>query len=201
MENNKPKIAILADLSSLAITCEGFKLLLANIERDFEVGFVKFYSYVAKRNRDYNEFIAAKGYNAVTPISSKRRNKLDSRQIIDATEIALFKGFDAVAFMVGSGDILPIISYLKLRGLDVYEINVAESEYSDSYNGFFAVPESSLRKGYLAPVMKRAAKPVRPKAASYTRPAPQEQPTVQAPRAENQFIMSAKDILAKYKKR
>ncbi len=160
-----PKMAILADLSSLAISCEGFKGVLSNIEKEYDITFVKFYSYVAKRNRDYNEFIAAKGYSAVTPISSKKRNKLDSRQIIDATEIALFKGFDAVALMVGSGDILPLISYLKLRGLSVYEIGLAESEYTSSYTGFIKVPESALREGYTAPVIKREAKVARPRPA------------------------------------
>ncbi len=165
-----PKMAILADLSSLPISCEGFKGVLADIEKEYDVTFVKFYSYVAKRNRDYNEFIAAKGYGAVTPISSKKRNKLDSRQIIDATEIALFKGFDAVALMVGNGDILPIISYLKLRGLSVYEIGVNESEYTSSYSGFIKVPESALREGYSAPVIKREAKAARPRPVKQAEP-------------------------------
>ncbi len=190
-----PKMAILADLSSLAISCEGFKGVLANIEKNFDVTYVKLYSYVAKRNRDYNEFIAAKGINAVTPISSKKRNKLDSRQIIDATEIALFKGFDAVALMVGQGDILPLITYLKLRGLNVYEINVAESEYSASYTGFFQVPESGLREGYAAPVTKREPKAARPRPA-VSRPAAQT--AEPAPAAGNsKYLDLARELLAK----
>ncbi len=189
-----PKMAILADLSSLAVSCEGFKGVLSNIEKNFDVTYVKLYSYVAKRNRDYNEFIAAKGYTAVTPISSKKRNKLDSRQIIDATELALFKGFDAVALMVGKGDILPLISYLKLRGLSVYEINVAETEYSASYTGFIQVPESGLREGYAAPVTKREPKAPRPRPA-VQKAAPAAETA--APAGNSKYLDLARELLAK----
>ncbi|MBO4539171.1 MAG: hypothetical protein J5781_02760, partial [Clostridia bacterium] len=85
---NKPKIALLIDLGSLKVSCEGYQKLAAEIENSYEIAYVKFYSYVAKRNRDFNEFIAAKGYDAVTPVASKKRNRLDSRQIIDGTKIA-----------------------------------------------------------------------------------------------------------------
>ena len=100
---NKPKIAVLIDLASLRISCEGFKKLAERLEQQFEISNVKFYSYVAKRNRDFNEYIAAKGYDAVTPIASRRRNKLDTRQIIDATLIGVTSSVDAVGFAVGRG--------------------------------------------------------------------------------------------------
>lgn len=166
-----PKIALLIDLSSLKVSCDGFKKLLAEIEKDYEVAYVKFYSYVAKRNRDFNEFIAAKGYDAVTPVASKRRNKLDSRQIIDGTKIALGSSVDAVGFAFGEGDILPIVSELKQMGKDVVEIAVEEGAYSDAFNGFVKVSEKYLRDGYAAPTKKRepkkAPKPVAPKQNQY----------------------------------
>ena len=108
----KPKIALLIDLASLRVSCEGFKKLTAEIEETYEIVNVKFYSYVAKRNRDFNEYIAAKGYDAVTPIASKRRNKLDTRQVIDGTLIGMSSTVDAVGFATGDGDILPIVSYI-----------------------------------------------------------------------------------------
>lgn len=168
---NKPKIALLIDLGSLKVSCEGFKKLLAEIETAYEVAFVKFYSYVAKRNRDFNEFIAAKGYDAVTPVASRRRNKLDSRQIIDGTKISLNSTVDAVGFAVGEGDILPILTELKQTGKDVVEIAVEEGAYSDAYNAFVPVSISYLREGYAAPTKKRekkAPKVVAPKENAYT---------------------------------
>ena len=56
---NKPKMIILADIGSLKVTCNGFKQIVKNLEAKFEVVTCKFYSYVAKRNRDYNEYISA----------------------------------------------------------------------------------------------------------------------------------------------
>lgn len=191
---NKPKIAVLIDLASLRISCEGFKKLAERLEQQFEISNVKFYSYVAKRNRDFNEYIAAKGYDAVTPIASRRRNKLDTRQIIDATLIGVTSSVDAVGFAVGEGDILPIVSYLKLKGKDVYDINVKEGDYTSEFSGFIQVEESWLREGYAAPTRMKQAKKEPKKVI--------EKPV----KAENKYaeevkrILLGKDILARYKR-
>lgn len=191
----KPKIALLIDLASLRVSCEGFKKLAAEIEREYEIVNVKFYSYVAKRNRDFNEYIAAKGYDAVTPIASRRRNKLDTRQVIDGTLIGMSSTVDAVGFAVGEGDVLPIVSYLKLKGMDVLDINVEESVYTEQFSGFIKVDYSYLREGYAAPTIKRPKK--EPK-----KVAPPAEPV----RAESKYVadvkkvLSGESILAKYKK-
>ncbi len=174
----KPKIALLIDLGSLRISCDGYKKLAAEIEKTYEIAFVKFYSYVAKRNRDFNEFIAAKGYDAVTPVASRRRNKLDSRQIIDGTKISMNSTVDAVAFAVGEGDILPIVTELKKGGKDVIEIGVREGAYSEAFSGFIAVDPACLREGYAAPTTKKMPK------------APKK------PRQESEYIADARKVLA-----
>jgi len=195
---NKPKITLLIDLASLRVDCEGFKKLVEKIETQFDVVGCKFYSYVAKRNRDFNEYIAAKGYEAVTPIASKRRNKLDSRQIIDATLIGVNSTVDALGLATGEGDILPIISYLKNLGKDVYDISVAESKYGEAYSGFIAVSPSWLREGYAAPTTKKEVKKV-PKPVQKAEPQPAvKQESKYA--AEAKRIFSASDILSRYKK-
>lgn len=195
----KPKIALLIDLASLRVSCEGFKKLAAEIEREYEIVNVKFYSYVAKRNRDFNEFIAAKGYDAVTPIASRRRNKLDTRQVIDGTLIGMSSTVDAVGFAVGEGDILPIVSYLKLKGMDVIDINVEESVYTAEFSGFVKVDYSYLREGYAAPTIKRPKK--EPK-----KVAPAPAPAAEPVKAESKYVadvkkvLSGESILARYKK-
>ncbi len=192
---NKPKIALLIDLASLRISCDGYKKLAAEIEQKYDIVSVKFYSYVAKRNRDFNEYIAAKGYDAVTPIASRRRNKLDTRQVIDGTLIGINSTVDAVGFAVGDGDILPIVSFLKNKGKDVVEINIEESIYTENFTAFIKVDLSYLREGYAAPTIKRPKK--EPKKVA---PAP-------APaRAESKYVsdvkkvLSGESILARYKK-
>ncbi len=155
---SKPKIALLIDLGSLKISCDGFQKLAAEIEKDYEIAYVKFYSYVAKRNRDFNEYIGAKGYDAVTPVASRKRNRLDSRQIIDGTKIATGSTIEAVALAYGEGDILPIVTELKQSGKDVFEIGVEKGAFNDAFNGFIPVDVSYLREGYAAPTTKRERK-------------------------------------------
>ena len=139
---SKPKIALLIDLGSLKISCDGFQKLAAEIEKDYEIAYVKFYSYVAKRNRDFNEYIGAKGYDAVTPVASRKRNRLDSRQIIDGTKIANGSTIEAVALAYGEGDILPIVTELKQSGKDVFEIGVEKGAFNGAFNGFIPVDVS-----------------------------------------------------------
>ena len=185
---DKPKMIVLADIGSLRVTCTGFKQLVSNLQEKFNVVACRFYSYVAKRNRDYNEYIAANGYNTSLPSASRRRNKLDSRQVMDAYEIAKLANINAVAMITGEGDILPVVNLLKSRGIDVYEMDVREGRYTDVYSGFIKVEPSMLREGYTAPATKKAEKKVKP---------------VQQPgrTGEQPHAMAAiKDILAKYKK-
>jgi hypothetical protein len=187
---DKPKMIVLADIGSLRVTCAGFKQLIANLQEKFNVVTCRFYSYVAKRNRDYNEYIAANGYNTSLPSASRRRNKLDSRQVMDAYEIAKLANVDAVAMMSGEGDILPIVNLLKSRGIDVYEMDVREGRYTEVYSGFIKVDGVMLREGYTAPATKKAEKKV-------NKPVHQAAPTA----ADSPTQMAAiRDILAKYKK-
>ncbi len=194
---NKPKIALLIDLGSLRVSCEGFRKLTEEIEEKYEIAFVKFYSYVAKRNRDFNEYIAAKGYDAVTPVASRRRNRLDSRQIIDGTKISLNSTVDAVAFAVGEGDILPILTELKQTGKDVLEIGVEEGAFAEAFNGFIPVKVSYLRDGYAAPTTRKPEK----KAPKKVTPAPAAKPQQESSYvADVRKVLVGESILAKYKK-
>lgn len=183
----KPKIALLIDLSSLRVSCEGFKKLTAEIEEKYDIVNVKFYSYVAKRNRDFNEYVAAKGYDAVTPIASKRRNKLDSRQIIDGTLIGMSSTVDAVGFATGDGDVLPIVTFLKAKGMDVIDIGVEEGAYTSEYSAFIPVNVEYLRKEYAAPTTKKQVKK-----------APKIVPTTTAPveKSEGRYAADVRQILS-----
>jgi uncharacterized LabA/DUF88 family protein len=204
---SKQKIALLIDLASLRVTCDGFRKLTEEVEaKGFEIVNVKFYSYVAKRNRDFNEYVAAKGYDAVTPIASRRRNKLDTRQIIDATLIGMSSTVNAVGFAVGEGDILPIVSFLKLKGMDVVEIGVHKSPYVQEFSDYVPVKLEYLREGYAAPTSKEAPKKVK-KVLTHvptTRPIAPAAPGPE--KKENQYVadvkkvLSGESILGKYKR-
>jgi hypothetical protein len=200
---NKPKIVLLIDLASLKVSCEGFKKLIAEVEVKYEVSGVKFYGYVAKRNRDFNEYTDAKGYYKETAFASRRRNKLDSQQIIEATLLGDSSTVDAVAFAVGEGDILPIVSYLKLKGKDVYEIAVEENTYTEAFTGFIPVNTAYLRDGYASPTTKKAVVKKAPKVVT---PQPVQAPAATAPTDESKYVAEVKkvltgsSILAKYRR-
>jgi len=190
---NKPKMIILADIASLRVTCVGFKQIVKNLEAKYEIVTCKFYSYVAKRNRDFNEYISANGYGVSLPSASRRRNKLDSKQVIDAADIAYNDKIDAVAMITGEGDILPVIDLLKGKGKEVLDINVDSGKYNYAYTGFVAVPTSALREGYTAPATKAVAKKAPKPVAPVQRP---ENPYV----AEARKVLSGSEILAKYRR-
>jgi hypothetical protein len=191
-------MVILADIGSLRIACVGFQALVNEISNDFDVVACKFYSYVAKRNRDYNEYIAKYAYDTFLPSASRKRNRLDSRQIISAVEIANSVSansvsVNAVGLITGEGDILPILNLLKSKGLAVYDINTEPGKFNDIYSGFITVPESALRVGYAAPAIRPGKKRVKPE------PVPEAAPATTAAH-HNQRIDDVKNILAKYRK-
>lgn len=183
---SKPKMIVLADLGALKVSCEGFQDIVKGLEVKFDIVACKFYSYVAKRNRDFNEYIAANGYDTSLPSASRRRNRLDSRQVIDAATIASDGTIQAVGFITGEGDILPVLNLLKARGIDVYDINIAEGKWQYAYNGFFQVPMTALRKGYAAPPSRVK------KTKKATKPAAPKEPTRQS---VNKYIADAQSIL------
>ncbi|MDR0751150.1 MAG: NYN domain-containing protein [Christensenellaceae bacterium] len=153
MTPHKPRMVILADIASLKITCEGFKSLVEEISKDFDVVDCKFYNYNAKRNRDYKEYIAENSFDTFAASASKRRNKLDSAQLISAIDVVNSRdnkafAVSAAGFITGDGDILPLINVFKGKGIDIYDINVVQSKYNEMYSGFINVPESALKEGY-----------------------------------------------------
>ncbi|MDD3947616.1 MAG: NYN domain-containing protein [Clostridia bacterium] len=190
---NKPKMIILADIASLKVTCVGFKQIVKNLEAKYEIVTCKFFSYVAKRNRDYNEYISANGYGVSLPSASRRRNKLDSNQVIEAADIAYNDRIDAVAMISGEGDILPVIDLLKGKGKEVFDINVESGKYNYAYSGFIAVPTSALREGYTAPATKAKAKKA-------PKPVAPVQKTVNPYVEQARNVLSGSEILSKYRR-
>ena len=196
---NKPKMIVLADIAALKVSCVGFQQIIKNLETKFDVVSCKFYGYVAKRNRDYNEYIAANGFETSLPSASRRRNKLDSRQVIDSADVAAVGKIDAVGLIVGEGDILPVVNMFSSKGIDTYDININEGKYTYAYTGFIAVPISALREGYAAPPTRKSQTSVAPKKA----PKPVVQPVKKTENpyvAEAKKILDASDLMNKYRR-
>lgn len=193
---NKPKMIVLADIAALKVSCVGFQQIVKNLETKFDVVSCKFYGYVAKRNRDYNEYIAANGFETSLPSASRRRNKLDCRQVIDCADVAAVGKIEAIGLIVGDGDILPVINMFSSRGVDTYDININEGKYTYAYTGFIAVPLSSLREGYAAPPTRKVAPPKKAPKTIVQPVKKSDNPYI----AEAKKILDASDILQKYRR-
>lgn len=83
---------------------------------------------------------------------------------------------------------------MKLKGKDVYDVNIEEGKYTEEFTGFIKVPMTSLREGYAAPTRTKAVKKV-PKQV-----APQTVREESKYAAQVKKILSGADILAKYNK-
>lgn len=122
-----------------------------------EIAGIKFYGYSAKRTKDYAEFIQANNYDALSSLPRKRKGKLDLRQVIDAVSLAQTGHIDAFYILYGNGDIKPLISYLKTRGLEVYA-GVAKPDLNSALcNKTIVLENAVFAAEHTAPKAKKAA--------------------------------------------
>ena len=113
------RYAVLFDLESVRVPYATFAAALEELSKNAQIVSCKFYGYSTKRSRDYAEFIEENGYEALSPLSGKKRGALDMRQVIDAVEMAQSPNIDGFFLIYGAGDLTPLIAYLKAFNLEV----------------------------------------------------------------------------------
>ena len=187
------KYVVLADIESVRVPFGAFAAALDEVARLGEIAGCKFYGYSAKRTKDYGAFIQENAYDALSALPRKRKGKLDLRQVIDAARLAQYPNIDGFFLIYGSGDITPLIAYLKAYGKDVIAGVIEPDKNSVLCNKIItldtnATVQKVLDSGYrkvAAPAAKAApapkAAPV-PKAEPKAEPAPA--PVAEEPKAE-----------------
>ena len=151
------KIVVLADIESVRIPFDSFEKSLKEVAKMGEIAGIKFYGYSAKRTKDYAEFSQANNYDALSSLPRKRKGKLDLRQVIDAVSLAQTGHIDAFYILYGNGDIKPLISYLKTRGLEVYA-GVAKPDLNSALcNKTIVLENAVFAAEHTAPKAKKAA--------------------------------------------
>ena len=113
------RYVVLFDVESIRVPYSTFSSALKELSKFGQVVSCKFYGYSTKRTRDYAEFIEKNSYEALSPLSGKKRGRLDMRQVIDAVELAQSPNIDGFFLICGAGDITPLIAYLKAFNLEV----------------------------------------------------------------------------------
>jgi len=171
------KYVVLADIESVRVPFAAFAAALDELSRLGEIAGCKFYGYSAKRTKDYGPFIQENAYDALSALPRKRKGKLDLRQVIDAARLAQFPNIDGFFLIYGSGDITPLIAYLKAYGKDVIAGVIEPDKNSVLCNKIItldtnATVQKVLESGY----RKTAAPAQKPKAA-----APKAAPVQEAP--------------------
>ena len=187
------KYVVLADIESVRVPFGAFAAALDEVARLGEIAGCKFYGYSAKRTKDYGAFIQENAYDALSALPRKRKGKLDLRQVIDAARLAQYPNIDGFFLIYGSGDITPLIAYLKAYGKDVIAGVIEPDKNSVLCNKIItldtnATVQKVLDSGYrkvAAPAAKAAPAPKTapaPKAEPKAEPAPA--PVAEEPKAE-----------------
>ena len=187
------KYVVLADIESVRVPFGAFAAALDEVAKLGEIAGCKFYGYSAKRTKDYGAFIQENAYDALSALPRKRKGKLDLRQVIDAARLAQYPNIDGFFLIYGSGDITPLIAYLKAYGKDVIAGVIEPDKNSVLCNKIItldtnATVQKVLDSGYrkvAAPAAKAAPAPKTapaPKAEPKAEPAPA--PVAEEPKAE-----------------
>ena len=187
------KYVVLADIESVRVPFGAFAAALDEVAKLGEIAGCKFYGYSAKRTKDYGAFIQENAYDALSALPRKRKGKLDLRQVIDAARLAQYPNIDGFFLIYGSGDITPLIAYLKAYGKDVIAGVIEPDKNSVLCNKIItldtnATVQKVLDSGYrkvAAPAAKAAPAPQAapaPKAEPKAEPAPA--PVAEEPKAE-----------------
>ena len=185
------KYVVLADIESVRVPFGAFAAALDEVAKLGEIAGCKFYGYSAKRTKDYGAFIQENAYDALSALPRKRKVKLDLRQVIDAARLAQYPNIDGFFLIYGSGDITPLIAYLKAYGKDVIAGVIEPDKNSVLCNKIItldtnATVQKVLDSGYrkvAAPAAKAAPAPkAAPKAEPKAEPAPA--PVAEEPKAE-----------------
>ena len=121
------RYAVLVDLQSERLGIEMFDKLIEEITRGGSVEYVKFYNYLAKRNGEFSSFIKEYGADIDLPMMSKKKVRIDMRQVIDAVRIASSNGnIDTFLLICSEVDGIYLVNELKKAGKRI-EIAVTSS--------------------------------------------------------------------------
>ena len=181
------KYVVLADIESVRVPFGAFAAALDEVAKLGEIAGCKFYGYSAKRTKDYGAFIQENAYDALSALPRKRKGKLDLRQVIDAARLAQYPNIDGFFLIYGSGDITPLIAYLKAYGKDVIAGVIEPDKNSVLCNKIITLDTNATVQKVLDSGYRKVAAPAAKAAAPKAAPAPKAEPApapAPAPAAE-----------------
>ena len=127
-------IALLIDVDNVDVSLDNFNEILNVLKKIGSLDYVKLYGYNERKHTNWHDIIAYYGIDTCTTMRFRKRNKsqLDLRQVVDALTINYTQpNINTFCIVAGKGDIVPLLSTLRVNGKYLFEI----INFNDEVNG------------------------------------------------------------------
>ena len=146
------KIAMFLDIDNTNASIDNATELYTHLQGQGEIAFAKFYGYADDKVDEFEEFIVEHRIETIGRMRMKQVgvSVIDTRLVAEALAVTGQQEFDSVFVWTGVGDMIPLFSQLKNRGLRVLTIDNAEfdcnNKFVDQKIRMFS-PHRSVRAG------------------------------------------------------
>lgn len=120
--NDTRHIALLIDIDNVEVSQDDFNEILGTLKATGNVDYVKIYGYNERRHVNWGDTIAFYGFDTCSTMRFRKRNKkqLDLRMVVDAMKINFTKpNIDTFCIVAGNGDLVPLLTQLRLDGKEI----------------------------------------------------------------------------------
>ena len=118
-------IALLVDVDNVEISIDNFHEILKVLKKQGAIDYIKLYGYNERKHTSWGEIISYLGIKTCTTMRFRKRNKiqLDLRQVVDALDINYNqKNINTFCIVAGKGDLVPLLTTLRLCGKYLLEV-------------------------------------------------------------------------------
>jgi len=124
-------IALLIDVDNVDVSLDNFNEIMSVLKKLGSLDYVKLYGYNERKHTNWHDVVAYYGIDTCTTMRFRKRNKsqLDLRQVVDALTINYTeKSINTFCIVAGKGDIVPLLTTLRLNGKYLLEVMNFTSE-------------------------------------------------------------------------
>lgn len=124
-------IALLIDVDNVDVSLDNFNEMMSVLKKLGSLDYVKLYGYNERKHTNWHDVVAYYGIDTCTTMRFRKRNKsqLDLRQVVDALTINYTEqSINTFCIVAGKGDIVPLLTTLRLNGKYLLEVMNFTSE-------------------------------------------------------------------------
>ena len=128
------RIALLVDVDNVEVSLDNLNEIMSVLRKQGSLDYVKLYGYNERKHTNWHDLISYYGIDTCTTMRFRKRNKsqLDLRQVVDALTINYTQpNINTFCIVAGKGDIVPLLTTLRLNGKYLLEV----MNYTSEVNG------------------------------------------------------------------